>query len=175
MKKKLISRSFSIVLVKYEKNHIYRMLRFNEIIYCVLFVIWIKKKREESFFVEISNKSTKRSIFESIKSSTKKQVLESNSMIILIFSSQFNQSTIAVSLFSIFSTERINTSSIESTSSISIFSILKRRFELRYRFDSFDFFNLWLWNAWKMSLIRSKLWNRDHTKKQWTIQVETND
>jgi hypothetical protein len=26
-----------------------------------------------------------------------------------------------------------------------------------------------------MSLIRSKLWNRDHTKKQWTIQVETND
>jgi hypothetical protein len=30
--KKLISRSFSIVLVEYEENHIYRMLRFNEII-----------------------------------------------------------------------------------------------------------------------------------------------
>ncbi len=66
--KKLISRSFSIVLVKYEENHIYRMLRFNEIIYRVLSVIWIKKKREESFFVEIS----KRSIFESTESSTKK-------------------------------------------------------------------------------------------------------
>jgi hypothetical protein len=37
--KKLISRSFSIVFVKYEKNHIYRMLRLNEIIYRVLFVI----------------------------------------------------------------------------------------------------------------------------------------
>jgi hypothetical protein len=42
--KKLISRSFSIVLVKYEENHIYRMLRFNEIIYRVSSVIWIKKK-----------------------------------------------------------------------------------------------------------------------------------
>jgi hypothetical protein len=37
--KKLISRSFSIVLVKYEENHIYRMLRFNEIIYRVSSVI----------------------------------------------------------------------------------------------------------------------------------------
>jgi hypothetical protein len=33
--KKLISKSFSIVLVKYEEDHIYRMLRFNEIIYRV--------------------------------------------------------------------------------------------------------------------------------------------
>jgi hypothetical protein len=41
--KKLISRSFSIVLVEYEENHIYRMLRFNEIIYRVSSVIWIKK------------------------------------------------------------------------------------------------------------------------------------
>jgi hypothetical protein len=70
--KKLISRSFSIMLVKYEKDHIYRILRLNEIIYRVSFVIWIKKKREESSFVEISNKSTKWSVFESIESSTKK-------------------------------------------------------------------------------------------------------
>jgi hypothetical protein len=37
--KKVISRSFSIVFEKYEKNHIYSMLRFNEIIYRVSFVI----------------------------------------------------------------------------------------------------------------------------------------
>jgi hypothetical protein len=86
--KQLISKSFSIVLVKYEKNHIYRMLCLNEIIYRVSSVIWIKKKREESFFVEISNKLAKRSIFESIEFSTKRQILESNSIIILISSSQ---------------------------------------------------------------------------------------
>jgi hypothetical protein len=84
--KKLISRSFSIVLVEYEENHIYRMLRFNEIIYRASSVIWIKKKREESFLIEIS----KRSVSESIQSSTKRQVLESNSIIILIFSSQLS-------------------------------------------------------------------------------------
>jgi hypothetical protein len=141
--KKLISKSFSIVLVKYEENHIYRMLRFNEIIYRVSSVIWIKKKREESFLVEISNKSAKRSIFESIESSTKRQTFESNSIIIFISSSQLNQSIIAVSLFSIFSTKRINTSSIESISStFSIFSVLNRHFELRYRFDFFDSLNL---------------------------------
>jgi hypothetical protein len=86
--KKLISRSFSIVLVKYEKNHIYRMLRLNEIIYRVSFVIWIKKKREESF-VEIANEiSAKRSIIKSIEFSTKRQALKSNSIIILM--SSFN-------------------------------------------------------------------------------------
>jgi hypothetical protein len=86
--KKLILRSFSIVLVKYERNHIYRMLRLNEIIYRVSSVIWIKKKREESF-VEIADKiSAKRSIIESIKFSTKKQILKSNS--IIIFMSSFN-------------------------------------------------------------------------------------
>ncbi len=46
--KKLALRAFLAVLVKYEKNHIYRMLRLNEIIYRVSSVIWIKKKREES-------------------------------------------------------------------------------------------------------------------------------
>jgi hypothetical protein len=86
--KKLISRSFSIVLVKYERNHIYRMLRLNEIIYRVSSVIWIKKKREESL-VEIANKvSAKRSIIESIEFSTKRQTLKSNSIIILM--SSFN-------------------------------------------------------------------------------------
>jgi hypothetical protein len=36
--KKLAFRSFSVVLVDYEEDHIYRMLRFNEIIYRVSFV-----------------------------------------------------------------------------------------------------------------------------------------
>jgi hypothetical protein len=49
------------------------MLRLNEIIYRVSSVIWIKKKREESLLVEISNKaSAKRSIFESIELLTKR-------------------------------------------------------------------------------------------------------
>ncbi len=37
--KKLVFRSFSVVFVNYEKDHIYRMLRLNEIIYRVSFVI----------------------------------------------------------------------------------------------------------------------------------------
>jgi hypothetical protein len=79
--KKLISKSFSIMFVKYEKNHIYQIMRFKEIIYHVSFVIWIKKKREESL-VEIANEiSTKRLIMKLIESSTKKQVLELNSII----------------------------------------------------------------------------------------------
>jgi hypothetical protein len=89
--KKLISKSFSIVLVKYKEDLIYRMLRFNEIIYRVSFVIWIKKKREESFFVEIANEtSTKKSITKLIEFLTKKQTLKSNSIIIFMFSFQFN-------------------------------------------------------------------------------------
>jgi hypothetical protein len=133
-----------------EKNHIYRMLRFNEIIYRVSSVIWIKKKREESFFVEISNKaSTKRSIFESIEFSTKRQVIESNSIIILMFSSQLNQSIVIVSLTSTLFTAEFNTSSTESISSISILSVLKRYLELRYRFDFFDFLNLLIMRCMK--------------------------
>jgi hypothetical protein len=89
--KKIVFKSFFVVLVEYEKDHIYWMLRFNEIIYRVSSVIWIKKKREESLFVEIlSEISTNRSIIESIEFSTKKQVFESNSIIILIFSFQLN-------------------------------------------------------------------------------------
>jgi hypothetical protein len=87
--KKFVFKSFFVVLVNYERNHIYRMLRFNKIIYCVSFIIWIKKKRKESFFF-IFETSTKRSIIESIISSTKKQAFESNSIIIFMFSSQFN-------------------------------------------------------------------------------------
>jgi hypothetical protein len=45
--KKLALRSFFVVLVEYERDHIYRMLRLNEIIYRVSFVIWINEKREE--------------------------------------------------------------------------------------------------------------------------------
>jgi hypothetical protein len=87
--KKLILKSFFVVFVEYEKDHIYRMLRFNEIIYRVSFVIWINEKRkEESSIVEIS--STKRSIIESTIFSTKRQVLKSNLVIIFIASSQSN-------------------------------------------------------------------------------------
>jgi hypothetical protein len=136
--KKIVLRSFSVVLVDYEKNHIYRMLRLNEIIYRISSVIWIKKKRKKSFSF-ISETSTKRSIIESIISSTKRQAFESNLIIILMFSSQLNQSINVVSFFSVFSTARANTSSIESISSISIFSALERHFELRYRLDFFDF------------------------------------
>jgi hypothetical protein len=99
--KKFIFKSFSVVLVNYEKNHIYRMLRFNEIIYRVSSVIWIKKKRKESFLL-ISETLTKRSIIDSVIFSTKKQVLKSNFIIILMSSSQFDHSVIVVSLFSIF-------------------------------------------------------------------------
>jgi hypothetical protein len=135
------------------------MLRFNEIIYRVSFVIWIKKKREESLFVEISNEIlTKRSIIESIEFSTKKQVIESNSIIIFMFTSQFNELIIIVSFFSKLFTAEVNTSSIESISSISILSalkrhselrVLKRHSELRYHFDFFDFLNLLIMRCMK--------------------------
>ncbi len=135
--KKLALRSFSVVLVNYERDHIYRMLRLNEIIYRVSSVIWIKKKRKESFSF-ISETSTKRSIIESVILSTKRQAFESNLIIILMSSSQLNQSADVVSFFSILSTAKANTSSIESISSISILSALERHFELRYRLDFSD-------------------------------------
>jgi hypothetical protein len=69
--KKLIFKSFSIVLVSYEKNHIYRMLCLDEIIYRVSFVIWIKEKHLHDAEILIET-SSKRSTFESINSSTKK-------------------------------------------------------------------------------------------------------
>jgi hypothetical protein len=174
--KKLVFKSFFAVLVKYEKDHIYRMLRFNEIIYRVSSVIWIKKKREKSFLVDISNKaSTKRSICESIESSTKRQVIELNSIIIFMFSSQFNQLTIVVSFISTFFTAEFNTSNTESTSSISIFSALKRHFELRYRFDFFDFLNLLIMKCIKnvidfQQILKSRSYKKtinDSSRDEW--------
>jgi hypothetical protein len=177
--KKLILRSFSIVFVEYEEDHIYRMLRLNEIIYRVSFVIWIKKKREESFLVEIS----KRSISESTKSSTKKQAFESNSIIIFISSSQLNQSDIVVSFFSTFSTKEINTSSIESISStFSTFSVLNRHFELRYRLDFFDSLNLLIMSCMKnvidfQQILKSRSYKKtmnDSSREEW-IKIMKNE
>jgi hypothetical protein len=65
-------------------------------------------------------------------------------------SSQLNQSIVVVSLISTFFTAEFNTSSIESTSSISIFSVLKRHFELRYRLDFSDFLNLLIMKCMKI-------------------------
>jgi uncharacterized protein YqgQ len=181
--KKLFSRSFSIVLVKYEENHIYRVLRLNEIIDRVSSVIWIKKKREESSFVEISNKSAKRSVSESIESSTKRQVLESNSIIILISSCQLSQSATAVSLFWILSTERVNTSSIESISSTSsILSVLNRHFELRYRLDSSDSLDLLVIKCMKnvidfQQALKSRSYKKamnDSNREEW-IKIMKNE
>jgi hypothetical protein len=59
--KKLILRSVSVVFVNYEKNHIYRMLRLNEIIYRVSSVIWIKKKRKDYFFSFLKHRQNDRS------------------------------------------------------------------------------------------------------------------
>jgi hypothetical protein len=149
------------------------MLRFNEIIYRVLFVIWIKKKREESLLVEILNKaSTKWSIFESIEFSTKRQVIESNSIIILLFSSQLNQFIVVVSLISTLFTAEFNTSSIESISSISILSVLKRYFELRYRLDFFDFLNLLIMRCMKnvidfQQILKSRSYKKTISNSNW--------
>jgi hypothetical protein len=181
--KKLVFRSFFAMLVEYERNHIYRMLRFNEIIYRVSSVIWIKKKREESLLVEIlSEISAKRSIIESIESSTKKQAFESNSIIILISSSQFSQ-VIVVSFFSTLSTERVNTSSIESASStFSTLSALNRHFELRYRFDFSDSLNLLIMRCMKsvidfqqaLKLRSYKKTMNDSSRKKW-IKIMKNE
>ncbi len=154
-------------------------MRLNEIIYRVSSVIWIKKKREESFLVEIS----KRSVFESIESSTKKQILESNSIIILIFSSQFNQSIIVVLFFSTLSTKRINTSSIESIfSTFSTLIVLNRHFELRYRLDFFDSLNLLIMKCMKnvidfqqvLKLRSYKKTMNDPNRKKW-IKIMKNE
>jgi hypothetical protein len=179
--KKLVLKSFSVVLVNYEKNHIYRMLRFNEIIYRVSSVIWIKKKREELFFF-ISETSIKRSIIESIILSTKRQVLKSNSIIILMSLSQFDQLTDVVSFFSILSTAKVNTSSIESISSIFILSALKRHFELRYRLDSFDLVNLLIMKCMKnvidsQQALKSRSYKKtmnDSSQEEW-IKIMKNE
>jgi hypothetical protein len=138
--KKLILRSFSIVLVNYERNHIYRMLRFNEIIYRVSSIIWIKKKHLHDVEISIET-SSKRSIFESWNTTTKRQTLESNSITILI-STQISQAeTSSFSLSS--SITEINTSFSDFVSMIFlILNSLKRHFELRYRLNFFDSLSL---------------------------------
>jgi acyl carrier protein phosphodiesterase len=181
--KKFVLKSFFAVFVKYEKNYIYQILRFNEIIYRVSFIIWIEKKREKSFFVETLNKiSAKRSIIKLIESSTKKQILEFNSIIIFISSFQFSQ-VIVVSLFSILSTKKINTLNIESISSIfSIFSVLNRHFELRYRFDFFNSLNLLIMKCMKnvinfQQILKSRSYKKtmnDSNRKEW-IKIMKNE
>jgi hypothetical protein len=179
--KKLVFRSFSVVLVNYEKNHIYRMLRLNEIIYHVSSVTWIKKKRKKSFLF-ISKTSTKRSITKSVIFSTKKQVLKSNSKIIFMLSSQFDQSIDVVSFFSILSTTRANTSSIESISSISILSALKRHLELRYRLDFFDSLNLLIMKCMKnvidsQQVLKSRSYKKtmnDSSREEW-VKIMKNE
>jgi hypothetical protein len=138
--KKLILKSFSIVLVKYERNHIYRMLCFNEIIYRVSLIIWTEKKHSHDVKISIET-SSKRSIFESLNSSTKKQVLKSNSITIFI-STQISQAE--MSSFSLSSSIiEINTSFNDFVSMILLaLNSLKRHFELRYRLNFFDSLNL---------------------------------
>ncbi len=99
-------------------------------------VCHLNQEKTWRIFFFISETSTKRSIIDSVIFSTKRQVLKSNSIIILM--SSFNQSVVVVSFFSVLFTAKVNTSSIESISSTSIFSVLKRHFELRYRLDFFD-------------------------------------
>jgi phosphoribosylanthranilate isomerase len=179
--KKLVFRSFFVVLINYERDHIYRMLRLNESIYRVSSVTWIKKKRKESFFF-IFETSTKRSITKSIISSTKRQALKSNSIIILMFSSQFDQSIDVVSFSSVFSTAKVNTSNIESISLISILSALKRHFELRYRLDSFDSLNLLIMKCMKnvidsQQVLKSRSYKKtmnDSSRKEW-VKIMKNE
>jgi hypothetical protein len=138
--KKLIFKSFSIVFVSYEKHHIYWMLRFNEIIYCISSIIWIKKKHSHDVETSIKT-SSKRLIFESFNSSTKKQVLKSNSITILISIQIFQAKTSSFSFSSLII--EINTSFNDFASMIFlIFNSLKRHFELRYRLNFFDSLSL---------------------------------
>jgi hypothetical protein len=177
--KKLVLRSFSVVLVNYEKDHIYRMLRLNEIIYRVSSVIWIKKKRKESSLL-ISETSTKRSIIDSVIFSTKRQILKSNSIIILMLSSQLSQSTTVVPLSSILSTEKVNTSSIESISFT--LSALDRHFELRYRLDFSDSLNLLIMRCMKnvidlQQILKSRSYKKimnDSSRKEW-VKIMKNE
>ncbi len=176
--KKLVLRSFSIVLVSYEKNHIYRMLRLNEIIYRVSSVIWIKEKHLHDAEILIET-SSKRSIFESINSSTKRQTLESNFVTILI-STQISQS--ASMSFSSSITE-INTSFSDSVSTISlVLNSLKRHLELRYRLDSSDSLELLIMRCMKnvidsQQALKSRSYKKainDSNREEW-IKIMKNE
>jgi glycosyltransferase involved in cell wall biosynthesis len=128
--KKLAFKSFSVVFVNYEEDHIYQMLRFNEIIYRVSFITWVKEKTINSSTFE----STKKHVFETIESFAKKQVVKSiqkKFSIIIIF-----MSTSRIILKMSFLSFNIATSNIKSDfSTSSTRSALKRHFELRYRLD----------------------------------------
>ncbi len=176
--KKLALRSFSIVLVNYERDHIYRMLRLNEIIYRVSSVIWIKEKHLHNAEILIET-SSKRSIFESINSSTKRQALESNLVTILI-STQISQS--ASMSFSSSITE-INTSFSDSVSTISlVLNSLKRHFELRYRLDFSDSLKLLIMRCMKnvidfQQALKSRSYKKamnDSSRKEW-VKIMKNE
>ncbi len=115
------------------------MLRFNEIIYRVSSIIWIKKKHSHDVEISIET-SSKRSIFESFNFSAKRQILKSNSITIFI---SIQTSQAEISLFSLSSSIiEINTSFNDFASMILlILNSLKRHFELRYRLDFFDSLN----------------------------------
>jgi hypothetical protein len=116
------------------------MLRFNEIIYRVSSIIWTKKKHSHDVEISIETSST-RSIFESFNCSTKRQVLELNSITILISIQIFQAETSSFSFWS--SITEINTSFNDFASMIFlILNSLKRYLELRYRLDSSDSLNL---------------------------------
>jgi hypothetical protein len=137
---KLILRSFSIILEKYERDHIYRMLRFNEIIYRVSSIIWTKKKHSHDVEISIET-SSQRSVFESFSSSTKRQALESNSITILISTQTFQAETSSFSFSSLIM--KIITSFSDFVSMIFLtLNSLKRHLELRYRLSSSDSLNL---------------------------------
>jgi hypothetical protein len=176
--KKLALKSISIVLVSYEKNHIYRMLRFNKIIYRVSSVIWIKEKHLHDAEILIET-SSKRSIFESINSSTKRQAFESNFVTILI-STQISQS--ASMSFSSSITE-INTSLSDSALTISLaLNSLKRHFELRYRLDFSDSLELLIMKCMKnvidfQQALKSRSYKKamnDSNRKEW-IKIMKNE
>jgi hypothetical protein len=167
--KKLALKSFSIVLVKYKKNHIYRMLRLNEIIYRVSSIIWAKKKHSHNVEISIET-SSKRSVFESFNSSTKKQVLESNSITILI-STQISQAkTSSFSLSFSSSITEINTSFSDFVSMISLaLNSLKRHFELRYRLDFSDSLSLLIMRCMQ------NVTNSQHALESWSYKETMND
>jgi hypothetical protein len=92
-----------------------------------------------------------------------------------MFSFQLNQLIIVVSFFLTFFTTKFNTSSIESISSISIFSVLKSHFELCYRFNFFDFLNLLIMKCIKnvidfQQILKFWLYKKtinDSSRKKW--------
>jgi hypothetical protein len=178
--KKLILKSFSIVLVKYEKHHIYRMLRFNEIIYRVSSIIWTKKKHSHDVEISIET-SSKRSAFESLNSSTKKQALKLNSITILISIQTSQAETSSFSLSS--SITEINTSFSDFASMIFlVFNSLERHFELHYRLDSFDFLNLLIMKCMKnvidsQQALKSRSYKKtmnDSNREEW-IKIMKNE